>query len=63
MIPIPQYPMYAAEISINHGTIVPYYLEESKQWGIEVRNAFTMPFITHRLKNLKGNTRRRSRVD
>jgi alanine transaminase len=39
MIPIPQYPMYSAEITMNHGTFVPYYLDESKDWGFDVRVA------------------------
>ena len=27
MIPIPQYPLYSATISLNGGTAVPYYLD------------------------------------
>ena len=29
MIPIPQYPLYSALITLNGGTLIPYYLEES----------------------------------
>ncbi|CAI2364927.1 unnamed protein product [Moneuplotes crassus] len=34
MIPIPQYPMYSALITKFEGTQVPYYLDESKGWGM-----------------------------
>jgi len=36
MIPIPQYPLYTALISLLNGTPVPYYLDESKGWGLDV---------------------------
>ena len=36
MIPIPQYPLYSALISLLNGTPVPYYLDESKGWGLDV---------------------------
>jgi aspartate/methionine/tyrosine aminotransferase len=29
MIPIPQYPLYSALITLNGGTLVPYFLDES----------------------------------
>ena len=29
MIPIPQYPLYSALITLNGGTLIPYYLDES----------------------------------
>lgn len=28
MIPVPQYPLYSASITLNNGTAVPYYLDE-----------------------------------
>ncbi|EGF78436.1 hypothetical protein BATDEDRAFT_20287 [Batrachochytrium dendrobatidis JAM81] len=34
MIPIPQYPLYTASISLYGGNAVPYYLDESKDWGL-----------------------------
>jgi len=37
MIPIPQYPLYSASIPLFHGTQVPYYLDEDKDWGLEVK--------------------------
>jgi aspartate/methionine/tyrosine aminotransferase len=36
MVPIPQYPLYTALIALQGGTMVPYYLDEEKQWGINV---------------------------
>nr|ALB24938.1 alanine aminotransferase [Euplotes vannus] len=37
MIPIPQYPMYSALITKFEGTQVPYYLDESKGWGMSYK--------------------------
>ncbi|KAJ3076812.1 hypothetical protein HDU99_001303, partial [Rhizoclosmatium hyalinum] len=34
MIPIPQYPLYTASIALFNGTVVPYYLDEAKSWGL-----------------------------
>ena len=36
MIPIPQYPLYTATISMYEGNAVPYYLDESAEWGLSV---------------------------
>lgn len=36
MIPIPQYPLYSAAITMNGGKAVPYYLDESKDWSTPV---------------------------
>lgn len=38
MIPIPQYPLYNALISLLSGQPVPYYLDESKCWGLDMNN-------------------------
>lgn len=35
MIPIPQYPLYSALITLNGGTLVPYYLDESQNWALD----------------------------
>lgn len=35
-MPIPQYPLYTASLSILNGTCVPYYLDESKNWGTDL---------------------------
>jgi len=33
LIPIPQYPLYSAQITLNGGTAVPYYLDEAADWS------------------------------
>jgi alanine transaminase len=37
MIPVPQYPLYTATVSINGGRMVPYYLDESKDWSMSTQ--------------------------
>ncbi|KAF9943294.1 hypothetical protein BGZ75_007234 [Mortierella antarctica] len=34
MIPIPQYPLYTATLAVLDANPVPYYLDESKGWGL-----------------------------
>lgn len=36
MIPIPQYPLYTAAISLYNGMPVPYFLDEENHWGLSV---------------------------
>lgn len=36
MIPIPQYPLYSALLTLFGGELLPYYLDESKNWGLDV---------------------------
>ncbi|KAM7191564.1 mitochondrial putative alanine aminotransferase [Rhypophila sp. PSN 637] len=36
LVPIPQYPLYTASLSVLNATCVPYYLDESKNWGTDV---------------------------
>ena len=36
LVPIPQYPLYTATLSVLNATCVPYYLDESKQWGTDL---------------------------
>jgi len=36
LTPIPQYPLYSAAITLYGGTLTPYYLDESKGWGLNV---------------------------
>ncbi|XP_074268280.1 alanine aminotransferase 2-like isoform X2 [Silene latifolia] len=36
MCPIPQYPLYSATIALHGGTLVPYYLDEARGWGLEI---------------------------
>ncbi|KAL5877613.1 alanine transaminase [Pyricularia oryzae] len=33
LVPIPQYPLYTASLSLLDAQCVPYYLDESKNWG------------------------------
>ncbi len=37
MIPIPQYPLYTASITLYGGQAVPYLLEEESDWGTSVQ--------------------------
>ena len=34
LVPIPQYPLYSAQIRLDDGNLIPYYLDEDKDWGI-----------------------------
>lgn len=36
LVPIPQYPLYTASLSVLDATCVPYYLDESKNWGTDL---------------------------
>ncbi|PGH11043.1 hypothetical protein AJ79_05085 [Helicocarpus griseus UAMH5409] len=36
LVPIPQYPLYTATLSVLNATCVPYYLDESNSWGTDV---------------------------
>jgi alanine transaminase len=36
LLPIPQYPLYSATISLLNGTAVPYYLDEGKSWSASI---------------------------
>ena len=36
MIPVPQYPLYTATLSILNGKAVEYYLNESTAWGLKI---------------------------
>ncbi|XP_057530809.1 glutamate--glyoxylate aminotransferase 2 [Amaranthus tricolor] len=38
LVPVPQYPLYSATISLLGGSLVPYYLEESANWGLDIDN-------------------------
>jgi glutamate--glyoxylate aminotransferase len=35
MIPIPQYPLYSALITLNGGTQIPYFLDEAQNWALD----------------------------
>jgi len=36
MTPVPQYPLYSASIKLLGGTLVPYYLDEEKNWSLSI---------------------------
>ena len=36
LVPIPQYPLYTATLSVLNARCVPYYLEENKAWGTDI---------------------------
>jgi alanine transaminase len=36
LVPIPQYPLYTASLSVLDAKCVPYYLDESKGWGTDL---------------------------
>jgi alanine transaminase len=36
LIPIPQYPLYTASLSLLNATCVPYHLDEAKNWGTDL---------------------------
>jgi hypothetical protein len=37
LVPIPQYPLYSALLTLLGGTMLPYYLDELHNWSINVR--------------------------
>ncbi|KAI1101758.1 PLP-dependent transferase [Jackrogersella minutella] len=36
LVPIPQYPLYTASLSVLNSTCVPYYLDEAAHWGTSI---------------------------
>ena len=36
LVPIPQYPLYSALLTLYGGELLPYYLDEEKNWGLDV---------------------------
>lgn len=36
LVPVPQYPLYSAALTLYGGTLIPYYLDEERAWGIDV---------------------------
>ncbi|GFR47025.1 hypothetical protein Agub_g8710 [Astrephomene gubernaculifera] len=38
MVPIPQYPLYSATLTLYGGTLVPYHLNEAAGWALDVAN-------------------------
>ncbi|RMD43375.1 hypothetical protein DV735_g1691, partial [Chaetothyriales sp. CBS 134920] len=37
LVPIPQYPLYTATLSLLNARCVPYYLDEEKAWGTDLK--------------------------
>jgi alanine transaminase len=35
-VPIPQYPLYSASISLYGGKLLPYQLNEARGWGLDL---------------------------
>ena len=38
LVPIPQYPLYTATLALLNAHCVPYYLDESKNWGMDMNS-------------------------
>lgn len=38
LVPVPQYPLYSASIQLLGGSLVPYYLEETANWGLDIND-------------------------
>ena len=36
LIPIPQYPLYSAQLTLDGGELLPYYLDEDQGWSLNV---------------------------
>lgn len=49
MVPVPQYPLYTATISLLNGQCVPYYLNEEKEWSCEI------PELERSIKQARSN--------
>jgi aspartate/methionine/tyrosine aminotransferase len=45
LVPIPQYPLYSALLTLDGGTMIKYFLKEDKKWGIDPED------IQNRIKN------------
>ncbi|CAG8468035.1 9690_t:CDS:2 [Ambispora leptoticha] len=41
MIPIPQYPLYSATISLFNAKAVPYYLDEEQEWSLDIKGLYS----------------------
>ncbi|KAJ1984524.1 alanine transaminase [Dimargaris verticillata] len=49
MIPIPQYPLYTASLALFDAHPVPYYLDESKEWSMD------LPGLERSLRRARSN--------
>ena len=42
LIPIPQYPLYSALLTLGNGELLPYYLDEERNWGLDAEALETL---------------------
>lgn len=38
LVPIPQYPLYSAQLTLMNGQLLPYHLNEEKNWALDADN-------------------------
>lgn len=38
LVPIPQYPLYSALLTLYKGKFIPYYLDEDQNWGLDAEH-------------------------
>lgn len=38
LVPIPQYPLYSALLTLDGGTMIKYFLDEDKNWGVNAED-------------------------
>jgi alanine transaminase len=57
MVPIPQYPLYSATLALYGGKLVPYLLDESKGWGLDMQH------MREQLRQAQDQVRGRSTWD
>ena len=38
LVPIPEYPLYSALLTLSDATLIPYFLNEEKNWDLDVEN-------------------------
>lgn len=55
MIPIPQYPLYSASLAEFGITQVGYYLDESRNWGLDIAELQVTSELVHGKKNVKND--------
>lgn len=54
MIPIPQYPLYSASLAEFGITQVGYYLDESRNWGLDIAELQVMSQLVQSEKRQTG---------
>jgi len=52
MLPLPQYPLYSATITILGGAIVPYYLDEEAGWDLSVPKVYVKIHTTLKCRSM-----------